>query len=132
MFAFDGSGGGGAPPSATDTLSNTDVLSLVLSWLVTASPPSVWNGNDTWMLPIAVHVKPSGDTDAVNNCSARSSISHCGCAQVLPAMNSVGHPVAVRATNSAQPSGLTLSMTCLASPAVPSRNMMPAFANAFV
>ena len=62
MFAAAGGGGGGGdPPAVTLTLSNVDVLSALVLWLVTASPMLAVAAIDTVVVPTEIHVFPSAE-----------------------------------------------------------------------
>src|SRR4051812_47290780 len=71
-------GGGPLVPAATDTLSNVDVLSFAVSWLVTARPASAFEVIVTDAEPIWVHVAPSSDNDAMMVPAFRESLSQTG------------------------------------------------------
>src|SRR5512146_2497723 len=86
----------------------------------------------TLVVPIDVHVLPSGDEDAVNVLPLRTSLSQTGADPEGPATNDIEPPADARDMNSSPPPGFT-SRSTVADAAVRSlRNMMPALANAFV
>src|SRR5438093_4142235 len=100
-----GGGGGGAPAVVTVTLSNVDVLSVDVSWLVTARPMFALAPIDVGVLPTVVHVEPFADTEPVTVPPLRASLSHCGDPWLPPAMKLVAPPVDERVMNSRLPSG---------------------------
>src|SRR5512140_163307 len=98
----------------TGRLSNVDVVSCDVSWLVTASPAPiivVVEKTGTEVLPIGDHVDPSDETAASTCCPVRVSRSHTGAGADRPAMNVVLAPWLVRAMNSISPVGRTSRIT---------------------
>src|SRR5215831_14997430 len=93
---------GAGPPDVvlTLTLSNVDVLSCVVSWLVTARPTRAFAPIVTLVDPICVHDVPSFDSEATMVEPLRESLSHTGAACVAEAMKAVDDPPAARARNS--------------------------------
>jgi len=89
----------------TLTLSNVDVLSVVVSWLVTASPTSTLAPIVTPVDPIWVHDVPLSEREATIVEPLRDSFSQTGAACVADAMNAVVDPVDERARNSIVPDG---------------------------
>src|SRR4051794_3126209 len=116
VFVGGGGGGGGVVvvvlPAVTLTLSNVDVSSCDVSWLVTIRPASALAVIDVEVLPTPVHVVPSLDTEPVTVAPLRDSFSHAGIGCDPPAMNVVVPPDAERVMNSMLPSGRTSRITC--------------------
>ena len=77
-------GGDGGAAVVTATLSNVDVFSWVVSWLVTISPISAVDDIVTLVVPTAVHVVPSGEAKLVTVDPVRTSFNHAGGAWVAP------------------------------------------------
>src|SRR5215471_18768232 len=121
---------GGVPPldAVTATESNVAVLIWDVSWLVTIRPTLTLAGSVMVVLPTAVHVSPSLDTEPVIVEPERTSFSHVGTGSVAPASHDVWPPFVDRVMNSMLPPGWASRMTC-ADPAVRSpRNISPALA----
>src|SRR5438552_7656657 len=133
-FVADGGGGGGGGPLAVEivTLSKVDVLSVDVSWLVTARPAVALDAIEIAAVPIVVHVLPFADTAPVTVPPLRVSFSHCGDAWLLPAMKSVVPPVVDRIMNSMLPSGRASRITCAEPAAVVSRSITPPLAKVLV
>src|SRR5215510_11603156 len=100
-----GAGGGGGPDPPTVTLSNVEVLSVVVSMLVTASPIVALGDIAVVMLPTVVHEEPSAEMDPVTVLPLRESRSHAGAGWVAPAKYVVSPPVDERVMSSMLPSG---------------------------
>ena len=86
---------------------------------------------DVEVLPTAVHVVPSPDTEPITVPALRESFSQAGKVCDPPAMNAVEPPDEERVMNSMLPSGRTSRITCGESAAVVCRSMTPAFAYGF-
>jgi hypothetical protein len=114
------------------TLSKVDVLSVEISWLVTARPTNALDAIEIVAAPTVVHVLPSADMNPVTVPPLRVSFSHCGDAWLPPPMYVVAPPVADRVMNSRLPFGRASRMTCADPDAVVSRSMTPALANVLV
>src|SRR2546421_4559932 len=93
-------GAGPPEPAVTETLSNVDVLSCVVSWLVTARPASTLAAIVTLVEPTWIHDVPSLDIDAMMEPPLRDSFNHTGAACVADATNAIDDPVDGRARNS--------------------------------
>src|SRR5262249_25745411 len=94
-----GGGGGGALPD-TDTLSNVDVLSVLVATEQTTRPASALVPMFSVVLPIVVQFAPSADAAAVTVLPLRVSRSHVGGARNAVPRNVVSAPVAERVMNS--------------------------------
>ena len=71
-------GPGGVDPAVTDTLSNVDVFSTDVLWLVTSSPMTALDASDAVVLPTVRQVDPSAETDPVNVDPDRDNFSQAG------------------------------------------------------
>src|SRR5690349_4801346 len=125
-------GAGRAGVVVTPMLSTDAVVSMPVSWLVTATPTLALPPRTTDVVPIGVHDVPSDDTSPENVDPLRASRSHTGSVREAPARNVVDAPEAGRAMNSMPPSGRTSRMRCADPGSTVSRHMIPAFANTFV
>ena len=122
-------GGGGEVTAPTATLSNVDVFSWLVSWLVTASPTNTVVAMLTVMLPTEDQVVPSPEMYAAMVEPDRARRTHMGADAPAPATKAACAPVLGRSMNSKPPPfGLRSSSAC-ADPAVSvSRIITPALA----
>jgi hypothetical protein len=100
---------------------------------VTANPTcSVAANPDSDSVPTWVQLTPSADSYPVTVDPDRTSLTHRGTADALPAVCNDSPPVTVRRWNATPFSGVTNIDTCRASSANDSRTITPAFAHGCV
>src|SRR5262249_30019758 len=94
-----GGGGGGALPD-TDTLSNVDVLSVLVATEQTTRPTSALVPMFSVVLPIVVQFVPSAEADAVTVVPVRTRRNHAGGVRNAVPRKEVCAPAAERVMNS--------------------------------
>src|SRR5438874_2538716 len=105
-----GSGPGGVPPpppltGPTAIESYTAVAIALVLWLVVATPTLTFAFIEMPVVPIAVHVAPSGDTKPVNVVPVRVSLIHAGADWLVDPTTELPCPPLDRAIMDALPPG---------------------------
>ena len=82
-------------PAATTTPENVAVASAEIEWLVTANPKYAVLPMAIVLLPIAVHVVPSDELNALNSEPDRTSFTQYGAGCAGPAVCVLTPPIVI-------------------------------------